>query len=280
MTARLLAVFLSFLAMTQATTPPSYSGYSLIWSDNFDGPGGTLPDQNTWNIISGYLDVNDELETYEKNTKEVQLSGGDTLQLVPWPDSSTEYGWASGRVESIYVFTPAAGEITRVEAQIRFGSNPMSEKQGFWPAFWMLGNILREGGSWPACGELDIMERIDGQLVGHGTMHCDTDPGGVCDEPDGLGASVQIPNQSWHTWRLEWNREPSSWEDETITWYLDGTSFHVITGSQIGDESVWDTVAHSSMYFILNVAVGGDWVSILYRTLCASFKHSVWPSDC
>jgi len=62
-----------------AWAPPSYGGYSLQWSDNFGGAGGSLPNSNNWNIITGNLGVNGELETYTSSNKNVQLSGGDTL---------------------------------------------------------------------------------------------------------------------------------------------------------------------------------------------------------
>ncbi|KAF5006969.1 hypothetical protein FDECE_6685 [Fusarium decemcellulare] len=249
-----------YLASTSlAWDAPSYSGWSRKWQDNFAGAAGTLPDTSRWNIITGYLNVNAELEVYTSSTRNVQRSGGSTVQLVPWRDASAQKGWTSGRVESKYVFTPAAGKKTRVEAQLRFGDSPIGNKQGIWPAFWMLGNALRTGGSWPACGELDIMESINGQLTGYGTAHCDVYPGGICNEGTGIGGSIGIPDQGWHTWRIDINRAKSSWQEETITWFMDGRQFHQITGARIGNQGVWNTLAHSPLYFIMNVAVGGTW---------------------
>ena len=148
---------------------PSYAGYRLVWADTFPGAGGNLPNENNWNIIDGNLGVNNELQTYRRSTRNVQTSGGNTLQLVPWRDGSS---WTSGRLESKYTFTPQAGRRTMAEAQIRFGGNSIDTKQGMWPAFWVLGNSLRSGTPWPACGELDIMETVNGQLSGYGTIHC------------------------------------------------------------------------------------------------------------
>ncbi|KAL2018672.1 hypothetical protein VTK56DRAFT_507 [Thermocarpiscus australiensis] len=248
---------LPFLATAaSAWNAPSYSGYSLIWSDSFAGPSGSLPNENNWNIIDGNLGVNNELETYKRDPHEVQTSGGNTLQLVPWRDGSS---WTSGRVESKYTFTPQPGRRTMAEAQIRFGSNPTSTKQGIWPAFWLLGASIRSGTGWPACGELDILETVDGQLTGYGTMHCNVYPGGICNEPNGLGASVAMPDQEWHRWRIVWDRTPGSWQSETITWFMDDTQFHQIRGDQISNQDVWNSVAAKPLYFILNVAVGGDW---------------------
>ncbi|KAM0261401.1 hypothetical protein ACHAQJ_002254 [Trichoderma viride] len=257
---KVAAAILSFVGATNAWTPPGYSGYNLVWYDDFSGNGGTSPNQNNWNIITGNLNVNAELETYSSSTQNLQLSGGNTLQLVPWKDSSTFGGWTSGRVESKYVFTPQAGVVTRAEASIRFGSNAQANKQGIWPAFWILGNSLRNGGSWPACGEIDIMETVDGQATGHGTLHCDVYPGGICNEGNGIGGPVNIANiGDFHTWRVEIDRTSNNWQTETLTWSLDGTNFFQIPGSQIGDSGVWNAIAHSPLYFILNVAVGGNW---------------------
>jgi beta-glucanase (GH16 family) len=158
-----------FTAFVSAWDAPSYSGYGLVWSDSFAGASGNLPNENNWNILDGNLGVNNELQTYKRNTRQVQTSGGSTLQLVPWQDGSS---WTSGRIESKYTFTPQAGKRTMAEAMIRFGTNSISTKQGIWPAFWLLGNSIRSGTGWPACGELDIMETVNGQLTGYGTAHC------------------------------------------------------------------------------------------------------------
>ncbi|KAJ9131631.1 Secreted glucosidase [Pleurostoma richardsiae] len=211
---------------------PSYSGFSLVWQATFPSAAGTLPSSDNWNIITGNLGVNSELETYTSSTSNVQCSGGGTLQLVPWRDSSVSGGWTSGRIESKYTFTPVAGEKTMVEAEIRFGTNAVANKQGLWPAFWMLGDSLRNGGSWPACGELDVMETVNGVLTTYGTAHCGVYPGGPCNEGTGIGGHTSLPDQGWHTHRLQFDRSSNNWATETITWYLDGVQYFQIVGSQ------------------------------------------------
>lgn len=251
-------------SLVSATAPLSYSGYNTIWSSTFSGSSGLLPDTSSWNIITGNLGVNAELETYTSASKNLQLSGGQTLQIVPWKDSSASGGWTSGRIESSYTFTPKAGGRTMAEASIRFGTNAVANKAGLWPAFWLLGDSIRHGTAWPACGELDIMETVNGYLTGYGTVHCNVYPGGVCNEPTGLQGSIGIPDQSWHTWRIVWDNTPSSWTSQTITWYMDGTAFAEISGSEINNEAVWNSLAHSAVFFILNMAIGGSWVSTIH----------------
>ncbi|KAM3463483.1 hypothetical protein MY5147_009666 [Beauveria neobassiana] len=251
-----ISSLLSLAAVTSAWDAPNYGGFYRIWQDNFGGNAGQLPNEGNWNIISGNLGVNNELQVYQRDSRNIQVSGGNTLQVVPFRNGN---GWTSGRIESKYTFTPKGGQVTRVEAAIRFGGNSINNKQGIWPAWWMLGDSIRHGVQWPGCGELDILETVNGQLVGHGTMHCDTFPGGICNEGNGIGASVGFPNQDWHTWRLEIDLRNGNWVDQSIVWYLDGREFHRITGSRINNYNVWRSVAQSPLYFILNVAVGGNW---------------------
>ncbi|CAK7240955.1 MAG: hypothetical protein STHCBS139747_002412 [Sporothrix thermara] len=253
-TASLLAT-LPLLA--QAWNAPTYPGFNLVWQEAFAGAAGTSPSTSTWNIITGYLGVNSELEVYSDSNANLQLSGGDTLQIVPV--EGNDGSWTSARIESTYTFTPAAGVVTLAEADIRFGDNDVSHKEGLWPAFWMLGDSLRHGGTWPESGEVDALETVDGKLTGYGTVHCDANPGGVCNEPTGIQGQTPIPDQSWHTWRVQFDRTSNNWQTETITWYLDGQQFFSVSGSQVNDENSWSALCHSPLYFILNVAVGGAW---------------------
>jgi beta-glucanase (GH16 family) len=147
----------------------------------------------------------------------------------------------------------------QVEASIRLGTNAIGNKQGLWPAFWMLGDSMRHGTQWPQCGEIDIFEQVNGQMTGYGTIHCGTYPGGPCGEPNGKGGHVGLSDDGWHTWTVRIDRTAGDWKREVIYWLLDGAVYFSVTGAQVGDQAVWATLAHSPMYIILNVAVGGNW---------------------
>lgn len=257
-----IASLLSLSAIVGAWEAPQYSGFGRVWQETFGGSAGNLPNEGTWSILTGDLGVNAELQVYTRDSRNIQVSGGDTLQLVPWRDASQSKGWTSGRIESNYIFTPENGKVTRAEAAIMFGESPTGNKAGIWPAFWSMGDAIRNGVQWPACGELDIMETVNGILTGHGTVHCDVYPGGICNEGNGIGSSVGIPDQGWHTWRLEIDRRSSNFQDQSLNWYMDGVHFHQVTGARIGNANVWAALAHSPLFFLLNVAVGGTWVSL------------------
>ncbi|KAK4240052.1 glycoside hydrolase [Achaetomium macrosporum] len=249
---------LSLLPLVPALPAPAYPGFKTVWSDAFEGSAGSPPNQNAWNIITG-LHVNNEAQSYTTSNQNLQLSGGSTVQLVPRRSPSGE--WTSARIESKATFTPAVGKLTMFEAAIRFGDNPAALKQGMWPAFWLLGDAVHHGTPWPLCGELDIMETVNGLPTAYGTLHCGNGAqGGPCNEPNGRGGTVALPDYGWHTWTLQVDRtNGGDWRGETIRWLVDGNKYKEIRGEEIGDEGIWATLAHSPVFMILNVAVGGDW---------------------
>ncbi|TRX92128.1 hypothetical protein FHL15_006995 [Xylaria flabelliformis] len=254
MFSKLFAIALAATSVA-AEAVPGYSGYSVVWQENFNGPAGSLVNQNTWNIYQGANSANNEKEVYTNSNQNHQLSGGATLQIVPQLNNGQ---WTSARLESKYVFTPPDGKKTIIEAKIRFGSNPASQKQGIWPAFWLLGDSIRHGTPWPQCGEVDILEVVSGKPTGYGTVHCDVAPGGICNEYNGIGGTISNPDNDWHAWRIITDRTPSNWAQESITWYRDGVQFMQVTGGRINNQNVWNSLAATPQYIILNVAVGGD----------------------
>lgn len=246
---------LTFLALPLASAihSPSVNGMKILWQDTFTGSSGSSPNSKTWNIARD-TNTNNELQDYASSNSNIQLSGGETLQLVPWKKDGK---WTSGRVETKESWTPSNGKKLRVQAGLRMG--PAANQKGMWPAFWMLGDAIRHGTEWPLCGELDIFEQVNGDGIAHGTVHCDQENGGACNEPLGRGASTNIPDHEFHAWSIVVDRTSKDWRTETIEWARDDNVFHKLSGAEIGDEGVWSTLAHSPYYILLNVAVGGNW---------------------
>ncbi|KAK4165522.1 concanavalin A-like lectin/glucanase domain-containing protein [Cladorrhinum sp. PSN259] len=244
-------------SLASAGSVPSYPGFQTLWADDFEGGSGARPDAENWKTITD-LRVNHELQTYTTSSSNLQLSGGGTVQIIPRNENGR---WTSGRIESKKAFTPQAGKLTIFEGAIRLGDSSSDKKQGMWPAFWLLGESIRYGTPWPTCGELDVMETINGQLQNYGTVHCGSFPGGACNEPIGRSLTLGIDNSAWHVYRLRVDRRApgGNWQDEKIEWEADGKIYHTLKGSEIGDEGVWATLARSPMFMVMNVAVGGDW---------------------
>ena len=253
---------LSLLTVASASDAPAYSGYTRKWQANWVGAANTQPPSSDWIMVTGDKNDNNEFQRYTNSVSNIKYSGSGALQIIPRSDASAPKGWTSGRIETKFTITPEAGKITRVESSLRIAGNPAKNKQGLWPAFWMMGDSFRKGTAWPASGELDIFENINGQTTVVGVAHCGTYPGGVCNEPVGLAGNAPLNDNKFHVWRVEINRKSTNFKDQSITWYSDGKQFNKITGAQIGDSKVWATLAQAPMYIILNVAIGGNWVSL------------------
>lgn len=130
--------------------------------------------------------------------------------------------------------------------------------EGYWPAFWALGAPYRGNyQNWPSVGELDIMENVQGMNRVWATMHCGTNPGGVCNETTGLGNNVACPGSTcqsaFHTYTMEWDRSVSP---ETIRFLVDGTQYHSVNAGQM-DATTWANATNHGFFVILNVAMGG-----------------------
>lgn len=244
-------LLLGLLPLAAAFAPPSVDGMKVIWSETFKGDAGSPPRSDTWGITLA-IDTNNEVQTYTDSSVNLQISGGETIQFVPRRSPSGH--WTSGRIESKASWMPQPGKQMRIQAMFRMGVN--ANKQGIWPAFWMLGDAVRHGTQWPLCGELDIFEQVNGDMSAIGTVHCQQEEGGICNEPSGRSVSTSIPDNDWHTWSLQWDLTSGNWLTETITWMRDGAVFSTLTGADIGDEGIWATLAHAPYYVLLNVAVG------------------------
>lgn len=244
-----------------AWNAPMYPGYTLVWDDTFNDTSLSLPDATKWNTIVNEQNWNYELERYTNSSDNIRFGDAGTLQLIPTRDDAAPQGWSSGRIESKYTLTPDAGKTTRVEASLRLAGHPgTARKKGIWPAFWLHGDAYRHGTPTPECGEIDVMENVNGQRTVHSVVHCDVASGGLCNEDTGLGSTTDLSDDEFHVWRVQFDRRDANFKSQSITWYKDGGQYARVAGSQIGSSKVWATICQSPLYIIFNVAVGGTWV--------------------
>ncbi len=234
-------------SVTPATVPSPPSGWSTAFSDDFNGSSGTgIDSQWIYDTGPGSNFGTGEIETMTNSTSNVHLDGNGNLDLTAIGGGSS---WTSGRVQtsSAVVGAPAGGEL-EVTASIEQPSGGT----GYWPAFWMLGP-----GQWPENGEIDIMEDVNSLSELSGTVHCGTDPGGPCNEPDGIGSGLVGCGgcqSGYHTYTMILNRTNTS--AESITFYLDGNAYFTVTEAQVGT-STWQAAFDHNMSIILDLAMGG-----------------------
>ncbi|MGW5266341.1 glycoside hydrolase family 16 protein [Microbispora sp. NPDC004025] len=247
-----------------ASVPGTPSGWSLVWSDDFTGAAGSLPSSTNWIIDTGHSYPGGpsnwgtgEIQNYTANPANVSLDGSGNLRITP---IGSGQNWTSARIETRRTdFKPAAGRILRIEGRIQMPNVTGDAALGYWPAFWALGSPYRGNyQNWPAIGEFDIMENVNGINSVWGVLHCGVNPGGACGETNGIGASRACPGSTcqsaFHTYRFEWDRSVTP---NQLRWYVDGQQFHSISQSQL-DATTWSNMtSHAGYFILLNVAMGG-----------------------
>jgi beta-glucanase (GH16 family) len=221
----------------------------LVWADEFNGAEGSGPDVKKWITIedgSGF--GNNELEYYTPRAVNVHVEKGKlllTARKEPYTGKNGAKEYTSGRIESRGKFELQYG---RVEARLK-----LPKGQGIWPAFWMLGTDFATE-SWPACGEIDIMENIGSEPDKvHGSLHgpgySGGNPlGGVYTLPDGKRFS-----DDYHVFALEW-------EPKEIRFYVDGNLYETQKAAELPTGKRW--VFDHPFFIVLNIAVGGFWPGV------------------
>jgi beta-glucanase (GH16 family) len=237
------------VAAAPNTVPAPPSGWSTIFSDDFNGSSGAGP-SGSWQFDTGPGSSfgTGEIETMTNSPSNVHLDGNGNLDITALGSGNS---WTSGRIQTTTanVGAPAGGEL-EVTASIE-QPNP-ANGLGYWPAFWMLGP-----GQWPENGEVDILEDVNALSDHSGTIHCGTDPGGPCHETSGIGSGLvgcAGCQTGFHTYTMIENRTNTS--AESITWYLDGTQFFQVSESQVGT-ATWQAAFDHNLSIIFDLAMGG-----------------------
>lgn len=230
------------------TGPDAVFDY-LVWSDEFNGSGAInslnwfhqtqIPSFGSW--------YNDEQQHYTDRVENSFESNGN-LNLTAINETYTDQGftkqYTSARLNSKFAFTYG-----KVEVRAKLPSG-----LGTWPAIWMLGQNITEGGAywetqgygttpWPACGEVDIMEHWgSNQNFVQSAMHT----------PSSSGATVNHGGQNITTASSEFHVYTMEWSSERITFSVDGNT-HYTYNPLVKDASTWPFDA--PQYVLLNFAI-------------------------
>lgn len=219
-------------------------GYSLIWSDEFNGSSIDLNkwmhqigDGTDYNLPAGW--GNDELQIY---TSDEENSGihkdGEESSLFIKAVSDGSGGFNSARLTTKDLFSMRFGKVN-VRAK-------MSEGQGIWSAIWMLGDNI-ELINWPGCGEIDIIEVLGNEPEKmYATLHYTNDE----NKHREIQESYELPAESFaddfHLFSIDWT-------PEKISFSIDGKTIQTAIIENDMKEFL------RSFNLVMNVAVGGNW---------------------
>ena len=246
-------IFTSGCQVEPIQTLPERS-WELVWSDEFNGTAGTLPDATKWTFDVGAGGWgNAELQHYTNRPTNVSLDGSGKLVITARQEAFANAGFTSARIKTKGLFAQKYG---RFEARIKTPTGP-----GIWPAFWMLGSNI-DNTPWPQCGEIDIMEQRGQQsAVTIGTVHGPGYSGGSA-----IGKPYAIPNSrfdaDYHIYAVEWG-------EDYIDFFTDNFLYQRITPDKLTGAWVFD----QPFFMILNVAVGGNFVG--FPTTGTPFPQSM-----
>jgi beta-glucanase (GH16 family) len=222
--------------------PASYPGYTLAWADEFNS---NSLDTSAWSfdIGDGCPNLcgwgNNELEYYTNRTENLFFQDG-KMVIEARKENFSGKNYTSAKIHTRNKKTFKYGRVD-VRAKLPRG-------KGIWPAIWMLPQNNTYGG-WPRSGEIDIMEMVGHEPSKvHGTIHYGPGPGSIQ-----KGSSYSLPsatfNDEFHVFSLEW-------KENLLKWYVDNNLFLTVNKADLGSNNY---PFNEDFYFIINLAVGGNW---------------------
>ncbi|HVX49467.1 MAG TPA: family 16 glycosylhydrolase [Chitinophagaceae bacterium] len=223
---------------TGYSTPGHYAGYTLAWSDEFNG--NTLSDAN-WGFESGNNNGwgNHELEYYTDRTQNAFVSNGNLI-IEARKEQYNSFGYTSARM------------ITKAKQSFKFGRVDIRAKlpkgKGVWPALWMLGDNIDAAG-WPACGEIDIMELLGQQPnTVYGTLHWGLNSAAHQSKGTSYVLGSGSFDEQFHVYSMVWVQD-------TVKLLVDDQQYLTVNAQDVAPTYPFN----DKFFFIFNVAVGGDW---------------------
>ena len=246
-----LIAFLFNINLATAQVDVIYN--DLVWSDEFESNGAVnatkwhhqtqLPVGGNW--------FNGEEQHYTNELTNSFVENG-VLKIVAKKEAYTTQGYTkqytSARLNSKFAFTYG-----RVDIRAKIPTN-----QGTWPALWMLGkNVIEPGAyfsstygtaSWPACGEIDIMEHgiTSWQPAGYVQSALHT--------PSSFGNTTNIGGTIANNLGSDFHVYSMNWSPNQITFLLDGVPFYTYNPA-VKNASNWPF--NLDQYLLLNIAMGG-----------------------
>lgn len=216
----------------------------LVWADEFNYSG--LPDSSKWSydtgngcpLICGW--GNNELQYYTSQRLQNARVENGKLIIEARKENFQNAAYTSARLVSK---NKGDWKYCRVEAKAKLPAGT-----GMWPAIWMLPTESKYGG-WPQSGEIDIMENVgywpDSVLS---TIHTGA-YNGMLNTQKTKGVNLKDLSTAFHVYAVEWTAE-------TITFYIDGTPYHVFENEHTNSDA-WPY--DKKFHLLMNIAVGGNW---------------------
>ena len=225
---------------------------TLIWSDDFEGEGAI--DSSKWYhqtlLPNGSSWYNNEIQHYTDRIDNSNVSNG-VLNIVGKKEEFNSQGvtkqYTSARLNSKFAF-----QYGKIEIRAKLPSG-----LGTWPAIWTLGKNINENGaywdnqgygttSWPACGEIDIMEHW-----GYNQNYVQS----ATHTPSSYGGTVNIGGQVIPTASSEFHTYTLLWYPDRLVFSVDGNIHYTYKPIELNSDT-WPF--NEEQYLLLNFAILPD----------------------
>jgi beta-glucanase (GH16 family) len=245
------------------STIATATGGTLVWDDTFGSTGISsawgafnATDPNNRNVI--YTNTSAANSTPSNPTtlqvvSDSQSTDGQALAMSLTPKPGANGFYDSAEISTEYDPSGIANNMEYGEIQARIKLPGGSNSSAIWPAFWLLGDDISTV-TWPACGEIDVMEN-DGAHPGtnDSTLHGPSSNGSDYNGGAGVGSSDTLSGgqdfySAYHVFAVNWG--PNS-----VTFSVDGHAYATLTPANLPSGATWVFNGHP-FFIILDVCEG------------------------
>lgn len=237
--------------ITITENDPNYvNNLKLVWSDEFEG---SSVNTNSWRFETGATGWgNNELQNYTNGDNAAVANGLLTITARKVNNDHKVGSYTSTRMVSLGKKDFLYGRM-EIRAKLPKG-------KGTWPAIWMLGSNINSV-SWPACGEIDILEHVGSNpTMVQSAIHT----------PSSYGATVNVKQTTLSTAETEFHNYGLIWTEQYLKFYIDTPDNVFYTYSPTTkNSSTWPF--DKPCFFIMNIAIGGN--------MGGEVDDSIFPQD-
>lgn len=236
----------SKIPTTGFDAPNSYSGYKLVWNDEFNS---NILNSSKWSFHNGSGCPNlcwwgnNELQYYTNRNENVYIEDGNLI-IEARNEQIEGQNYSSARIHTDNKFEFKYGRV-----DIRAS---MPSADGTWVALWMLNHnysIENPGEWWPKGGEVDIMEYLgeDNSSI-LGTAHYGSNLESHRYNSVNYRSSDGYFDEVYYVYSI-------IWEVNKITWLVNNVPYHSITPSNTNGQTY---PFNDEFFLLMNLSVGGN----------------------
>jgi beta-glucanase (GH16 family) len=225
-----------FLLACQACADKMEKDWTLVWEENFDG---TTFDASRWSKIPrGASDWDNLMSDYDSC---YQVADGQLI-LRGLCNTGQPGDTAAFLTGGLFTKDKAGFGNGRIEIRAKLG-----KATGAWPAFWLLPF---DNTPWPHGGEIDVMERLNGESIAYQTVHSPyTYTLNIKDPPQ--GATGVIDAEDYNVYAVELY-------PDSLRFDINGV--HTFTYPRIETDKEGQFPFNREFYLLLDMQLGGSWV--------------------